>query len=147
VTFDAAAFGAMRREVGVSGPVVGFGSDRDDGAIRAATANAERAGVAAITAFRRAAISDAMPPEGVAPGLVIVNPPYGARIGDRRQLFALYAAMGRVLRERFAGWRVGIITSDGGLAKATGLPFLPMGESVAHGGLRIALYRTDVLQA
>lgn len=145
VTFDAAAFGAMRREVSVSGPVVGFGSDRDDGAIRAATANAERAGVAAATAFRRAAISDAMPPEGVAPGLVIVNPPYGARIGDRRQLFALYAAMGRVLRERFAGWRVGIITSDGGLAKATGLPFLPMGESVAHGGLRIALYRTDVL--
>lgn len=146
VTFDAAAFGAMRREVSVGGPVVGFGSDRDDGAIRAATANAERAGVAAATAFRRAAISDAMPPEGVAPGLVIVNPPYGARIGDRRQLFALYAAMGRVLRERFAGWRVGIITSDGGLAKATGLPFLPMGESVAHGGLRIALYRTDVLR-
>lgn len=146
VTFDAAAFCAMRREVSVSGPVVGFGSDRDDGAIRAATANAERAGVAGITAFRRAAISDAMPPEGVAPGLVIVNPPYGARIGDRRQLFALYAAMGRVLRERFAGWRVGIITSDGGLAKATGLPFLPMGESVAHGGLRIALYRTDVLR-
>lgn len=146
VTFDAAAFGAMRREVSVSGPVVGFGSDRDDGAIRAATANAERAGVAAATAFRRAAISDAMPPEGVAPGLVIVNPPYGARIGDRRQLFALYAAMGRVLRERFVGWRVGIITSDGGLAKATGLPFLPMGESVAHGGLRIALYRTDVLR-
>lgn len=146
VTFDAAAFGAMRREVSVSGPVVAFGSDRDDGAIRGATANAERAGVAAATAFRRAAISDAMPPEGVAPGLVIVNPPYGARIGDRRQLFALYAAMGRVLRERFAGWRVGIITSDGGLAKATGLPFLPMDESVAHGGLRIALYRTEVLR-
>jgi len=146
VTFDAAAFGAMRREVSVGGPVVAFGSDRDDGAIRAATANAERAGVSAATAFRRAAISDAMPPAGVAPGLVIVNPPYGARIGDRRQLFALYAAMGRVLRERFAGWRVGIITSDGGLAKVTGLPFLPMGESVAHGGLRIALYRTDVLR-
>jgi putative N6-adenine-specific DNA methylase len=146
-TFDAATFAAMRREVTVGGQVVGFGSDRDDGAIRASTANAERAGVAGVTAFRRAAISDAMPPEGVTPGLVIVNPPYGARIGDRRQLFALHAAMGRVLRDRFAGWRVGIITSDGGLAKATGLPFLPMGESVAHGGLRIALYRTDVLKA
>ncbi len=109
-------------------------------------ANAERAGVAALTAFRRAAVSDLVPPEGVVPGLVIVNPPYGARIGDRRQLFALYGAMGRVLRERFAGWRVGIITSDAGLAKATTLPFLPMGDTVAHGGLRIALYRTDVLR-
>ena len=145
-TFDPAVWAGLRREVTVAGPVCAFGSDRDDGAIRAASANAERAGVSSRVAFHRAAISDAMPPEGVAPGLVIVNPPYGARIGDRRQLFALYAAMGRVLRERFAGWRVGIITSDGGLAKATGLPFLPMGESVAHGGLRIALYRTDVLR-
>jgi putative N6-adenine-specific DNA methylase len=145
-TFDAGVFAGLRRERTVSGPVVGFGSDRDDGAIRSAVANAERAGVAALTAFRRAAVSDLVPPEGVASGLVIVNPPYGARIGDRRQLFALYGAMGRVLRERFAGWRVGIITSDAGLAKATALPFLPMGDSVAHGGLRIALYRTEVLQ-
>jgi putative N6-adenine-specific DNA methylase len=129
----------------VEGPVRFFGSDRDDGAIRSSVANAERAGVSGITAFRRAAVSDAVPPEGVEPGLVIVNPPYGARIGDRKQLFALYGAFGRVMRDRFGGWRVGLITSDGGLAKATGLTFLPMGETVAHGGLRIALYRTDVL--
>lgn len=144
-TFDAVAFAGLRRNVAVAGPVMAFGSDRDDGAIRAAVTNAERAGLAAMVAFHRAAVSDLVPPEGVAPGLVIVNPPYGARIGDRRQLFALYGALGRVLRERFAGWRVGIITSDAGLAKATSLPFLPMGDSVAHGGLRIALYRTDVL--
>jgi putative N6-adenine-specific DNA methylase len=145
-SFDAGVWAGMRREVAVAGPVMGFGSDRDDGAIRASVANAERAGVGAVTHFARAAISDAAPPDGVVPGLVIVNPPYGARIGDRRQLFALYATMGRMLRERFAGWRVGIITSDGGLAKAMGLPFVPMGESVVHGGLRIALYRTDVLR-
>jgi putative N6-adenine-specific DNA methylase len=98
-----------------------------------------------LCAFRRAGVSEAAPPEGVTPGLVIVNPPYGARIGDRKLLFALYGAFGRVMRERFGGWRVGLITSDGGLARATGLPFLPTGDSVAHGGLRIALYRTDVL--
>jgi putative N6-adenine-specific DNA methylase len=145
-TFDAVAFAEMKGAAPVvEGPVRFFGSDRDDGAIRSSVANAERAGVSGITAFRRAAVSDAVPPEGVEPGLVIVNPPYGARIGDRKQLFALYGAFGRVMRDRFGGWRVGLITSDGGLAKATGLTFLPMGETVAHGGLRIALYRTDVL--
>jgi putative N6-adenine-specific DNA methylase len=145
-TFDAQGWAAMKGvSAVVEGPVRSFGSDRDDGAIRASIANADRAGVAASCEFRRAAVSDAAPPEGVAPGLVIVNPPYGARIGDRKQLFALYGAFGRVMRDRFGGWRVGLITSDGGLARATGLAFLPMGESVAHGGLRIALYRTDVL--
>ena len=146
--FDPVRWAAMKAGAGaaaVAGPVVGFGSDRDDGAIRAASANAERAGVGGICAFRRAAISDAAPPAGVAPGLVIVNPPYGARIGDRRQLFALYGSLGRVLRERFGGWRVGIVTSDGGLARATGLDFLPVSDPVAHGGLRIALYRTEAL--
>jgi putative N6-adenine-specific DNA methylase len=53
--------------------------------------------------------------------------------------------MGDVLMERFRGWRVGIITDDGGLAKATNLPFLPQEAPVAHGGLKVKLYRTDPL--
>ena len=75
----------------------------------------------------------------------MVNPPYGARIGDRKLLFALYGALGQTLKTRFKGWRVGIVTSDGGLAKATGLPFLPPGPPVAHGGLGVTLWRTDPL--
>lgn len=120
------------------------GSDRDDGAIRASTANADRAGLAAITRFHRAAISDLARPDGP-PGLVMVNPPYGARIGDRKLLFALYGSLGKVLRDRFSGWRVGLVTSDPGLAKATALPFLPALPPVPHGGLRISLYRTAPL--
>ena len=85
-----------------------------------------------------------MPPEGP-PGLVIVNPPYGARIGDKKALYPVYGRLGQVLRERFAGWRVGIVTSEGGLASASGLPFLPDGPSIAHGGLRVMLYRTGPL--
>jgi putative N6-adenine-specific DNA methylase len=75
----------------------------------------------------------------------MVNPPYGARIGERKLLFALYGALGSTLKSRFKGWRVGLVTSDGGLAKATGLPFLPPGPPVSHGGLSITLWRTDVL--
>ena len=122
-----------------------FGSDRDAGAIRMSRENAARAGVAALTAFETRAVSDLAPPEGVAPGLVIVNPPYGARIGNPKLLYGLYGALGQVLKARFAGWRVGLVTSEAGLARATGLPFLPPGPAVPHGGLRVTLYRTAAL--
>ena len=109
-----------------------------------ATENAARAGVSAFTSFRQHAVSDLVPPAGP-PGLVIVNPPYGTRIGDKKPLFALYGALGEVLRQRFSGWRVGIVTTDAALAKATGLPFLPEGGPVLHGGLKVYLFRTGPL--
>lgn len=121
-----------------------YGSDRDAGAIRAASANADRAGVAGITSFHCHAISDLPRPEGQ-PGLVMVNPPYGARIGDRKLLFALYGALGKTLADRFRGWRVGLVTSDPALAKATALPFLPPAPPVSNGGLKVTLYRTAPL--
>jgi len=49
------------------------------------------------------------------------------------------------LLTRFASWRVGLITTDSSLAKATGLPFLPPSRSVSHGGLNVQLFRTAPL--
>ncbi len=144
-TFDAEAWHRMREVQSSRVPVAKcFGSDRDAGAIEMSRANAERAGVSAFTEFRQATISEAVPPDGP-PGLVMVNPPYGARMGDKAKLEPLYRAMGQVLRQRFTGWRVGMVTSEPKLAHATGLPFLPPGPPVPHGGLRIRLYRTAAL--
>mgnify|MGYP000499915135 CR=1 FL=1 len=51
-----------------------------------------------------------------------------------------------VLRSpRFKGWRVGIVTSEPSLARATGLPFREPGPIVAHGGLKVRLYQTGPL--
>lgn len=116
-----------------------YGSDRDDGAIRSSAANAERAGVADLCSFTRAAVSDLVRPEGPS-GLIMVNPPYGARIGNRKLLFALYGSLGAVLKDRFRGWRLGMVTSDAGLAKATGL-HLTAGPPVSFGGLQVKLYQ------
>jgi len=145
VSFDPASWEDMKQQ-GIARAVdqVFQGSDRNAGAVEMAAANAERAGVAENTRFLQAAVSDLQRPDGP-PGLVIVNPPYGARIGNKKLLFALYGALGQVLKERFSGWRVGIVTSDTALAKATQLPFLPFGPPVAHGGLKIRLYKTDPL--
>ncbi len=144
-TFDADAWEAMRAPT----PVLPaqqrcFGSDRDSGAIGMARANAARAGVADWTGFGVKPASDIAPPVDV-PGLVIVNPPYGARIGDKKGLYGLHAGLGAALKARFSGWRVGIVTSEPGLARATDLPFVEPGPPVAHGGLRVKLYRTPPL--
>jgi putative N6-adenine-specific DNA methylase len=122
------------------------GSDRDAGAIAMSRANAERAGVGDFTDFQQRAVSDLTPPEGPS-GLVIVNPPYGDRIGDKKQLGALYRSLGQVLQLRFQGWRVALITNEAGLASATGLPFATRYGPVAHGGLRVTLHLTKPLKA
>ncbi|MBS1300799.1 N-6 DNA methylase [Loktanella sp. SALINAS62] len=143
-TFDPGLFAALRRPVAAQSDLMFFGSDRDTGAVNMATMNAERAGVSASTRFVHHAVSDLQRPVG-APGLVMVNPPYGARIGNKNLLYPLYGALGKTLLDRFSGWRVGIVTSEPSLAKATGLPFTPTRITVPHGGLRITLHRTDPL--
>ncbi|WP_451985084.1 THUMP domain-containing class I SAM-dependent RNA methyltransferase [Azospirillum endophyticum] len=144
-SFDPARWQSLRGGGTATPPAVRFyGSDRDAGAITMSRANAERAGVSAWTEFTHHAISDLTPPEGP-PGLVIVNPPYGARIGEGKSLIPLYHAMGQTLKTRFAGWRVGIITNEAALAKATELPFEENGVSVSNGGIKVTLYRTGVL--
>ena len=145
ITFDRSAWEKMRSIKRQANTDVHFyGSDRDDGAVKMSAENAARAGVSALTTFMQRTISDIIPPCG-APGLVILNPPYGTRIGDAKKLTPLYQTIGAVLRSRFSGWRVGLLTSDATLAKMTGLPFLPTSAPVQHGGLRVSLFQTESL--
>lgn len=148
-TFDADEFArvksaAVAAAARAAAPFKLLGSDRDAGAIAMSRANAERAGVSGSTSFAQLAVSEVARPDGPA-GLVICNPPYGTRIGDKKQLAPLYRALGQMLVTRFSGWRVGLITTEPDLARSTGLPFLPPGPPIAHGGLRVTLYRTNPL--
>jgi putative N6-adenine-specific DNA methylase len=144
--FDLSAWQALQRAAPAATTAFKFyGSDRDEGAIAMSRANAVRAQVADVTAFTQHSISDLQPPPGP-PGLVIVNPPYGTRIGDKRPLHDLYAALGQVLMQRFKGWRVGLITADVALAKSTRLPFHPSPQNVNHGGLKVWLFQSRELR-
>jgi putative N6-adenine-specific DNA methylase len=86
------------------------GRDRDAGAIAASRANAERAGVAANIAFEQAPLSSLAPDGGA--GWIMTNPPYGERIGEVGALRDLYAAFGRLLRERRPGWSLAFLGAD-----------------------------------
>lgn len=144
-SFDQKAWDQMRFPAKPAQSTLQFhGSDRDPGAIRISRANAERADVAAVTQFSVIAVKELTAPEGPK-GLVIVNPPYGDRLSDKSRLSGVYRTLGDVLKTRFRGWRTGLITSDPALARSTGLPFLPSGAPVVHGGLRVKLYQTKAL--
>lgn len=147
-TFDAKAWQKLRDErtarAALTTDLRFHGSDRDANAISMSEANSHRAGVDTIATFTTCSASAIERPSGP-PGLVIVNPPFGERIGDRKKLQPLYRGLGQRLLDKFSGWRVGIITTDTALAKATGLPFLPPPAPVPHGGLRITLFRTAPL--
>ena len=142
-SFDAHAWAKMRENAAKAPPLQFFGFDRDQGAVQNARANAARAGVADCTAFACQPISALTRPD-TAPGLIMVNPPYGARIGNPAKLFGLYATLGQVLRDNFSGWRLGLVTSDRKLAHATGLPLQP-GPPIPHGGLKVQLFQSGPL--
>jgi len=144
-TFDEAAWQEMKKQG--STPTLAFhfyGFDRDAGAVNMSLANAERASVQEFTEFRTQTISDLTAPNGE-PGLVIVNPPYGVRISETKRLNPLYQSLGHVLKSGFGGWRVGLVTNSDKLAKATGLRFEQNPTSFSHGGLRVKLFKAQVL--
>ena len=140
--FDAALWSRLRDAALARAPAHPlpplFGSDRDAGAIEASLANAARAGVEAD--FARAALSAA--PGLAAPGpagAVVCNPPFGGRIGRGRDLRPLYQAFGNRVRALPPAWRVGLVTADQGLARATGLS-LSSALMTDHGGRKIFFF-------
>ena len=74
---------------------------------------------------------------GGKPGLVIINPPYGIRIGSAKQADELFKQLGRHLTRRFRGWQVALIAPRPALAR--GLPFAAKQMPLLHGGLKLTL--------
>ncbi len=113
-----------------------LGSDRDGGAIDAARANAERAGVAGHVTFSLRAISAIEPPAGC--GLVAANPPYGVRVGERHEIRNLYAQLGHVLRRRCAGWRLALFSPDPQLTAQIGFAMRSV-ATTTNGGIPVRM--------
>ncbi len=94
-------------------PIVG--SDRDPEAVAATRANAEAAGVGEVVRVAVAEVGAARPPAG--PGLVVTNPPYGERLGEKRALATLYAELGHLLKGRCPGWDAYLLSGDRDLTR------------------------------
>jgi len=105
--------GRARGEILPSAGAPILASDRDEGAVEAARANAERAGVLDDLSLDVRPLSAVEPPAG--PGWLVTNPPYGVRVGETDRLRNLYAALGRLARTQLTGWTIALLSADRGL--------------------------------
>lgn len=107
-------------------------SDLDAAILRMARDNAAEAGVTGIH-FAQTDMRELQP--AAENGLLILNPPYGGRLGEG-EAHRLYREIGESLRRSFGGWRKLVITPDASCEKLLGmrvrrrLPF-------RHGGLSV----------
>ncbi|MBU2644426.1 bifunctional 23S rRNA (guanine(2069)-N(7))-methyltransferase RlmK/23S rRNA (guanine(2445)-N(2))-methyltransferase RlmL [bacterium] len=114
-----------RESVGISNlpPIIGY--DADPKAIRNSVANLEKAGLSGFIHFEKRSLSELTPHPKTRekPGIVILNPPYGERMGRQHELRSLYRQLGEKLRQEFPGWHASLFTGNIPLGKDVGLPF------------------------
>ena len=118
-----------------------LGADRNAEAVESARRNAERAGLAGELSIERRELTDARPT--AERGLVLLNPPYGKRVGNPRTLGLLYREIGFVLRAHFRGWRAGVLVADRRLAESIRVP-VAAALPLSNGGLRVTLLRFEI---
>lgn len=96
-----------------------IGSDRDGGALGIARRNAAKAGVEQHISFVHQTLEEFQPP--AEPGTLLVNPPYGKRLGDEDELKELYHRIGDIMKQRCRGWTGYVLAGNLELAKHIGL--------------------------
>lgn len=116
-------------------------SDRDAGAVAAAQSNAARAGVSGDLAIVQQPLSALTLPD--APGVVIINPPYGIRVGEKAPLRNLFAQLGNVMRAQSPGWRLAMLSADRDLERQVRMPFTEVWKG-SNGGIPVRLVTAEV---
>jgi putative N6-adenine-specific DNA methylase len=87
-----------------------FGSDSDPRALAAARRNLAAAGIERAVTLEQI---DVLARTAPAPsGILVANPPYGERIGEKHELAAFYPKLGDALKRNFPDWSCHIFTAD-----------------------------------
>jgi putative N6-adenine-specific DNA methylase len=95
-------------------------TDRSAGAVAAARQNARKAGVDNLIEFEVCDFRETKIPEG-GPGVVVMNPEYGKRMGEKDHLEQLYEQIGDFFKKKCEGYKGYVFTGEPDLAKKIGL--------------------------
>jgi 23S rRNA G2445 N2-methylase RlmL len=138
---DAAAFASLREETAKRAQVPRklrlLGRDREQARIDEAVENAAAAGVGDLLELERGDALDLAPRAGWN-AWIVSNPPYGERVGDDRELGALYPRFVTLLRERCQGYRYAILSGNPLLSRALA-PLSPRRIPLKNGALECEL--------
>ena len=110
---------SAKKQTKKKAPAPIIASDIDPAMVNGARKNALTAGAETqiqfeVTDFAKTALPDE-------PGILIVNPEYGQRLGDEKALEPLYERLGDFFKQRCSGWRCAVFTGNLDLAKKIGL--------------------------
>jgi 23S rRNA (guanine2445-N2)-methyltransferase / 23S rRNA (guanine2069-N7)-methyltransferase len=110
-----------RREAGLGKlpPIVG--RDKDAQSFRAAEANIAAAGLADYIDIAQQDLTQQLPEAPAEHGLLVVNPPYGERLGEVNALRPLYARLGELMRGPLSQWQLALFTANPELAAQLGM--------------------------
>ena len=120
-------------------PLVGI--EQDPAVLAQARANAAAAGLAEHLSLEPGDFRDFSPPPG--PGILVCNPPYGDRLGRGDDLEALYADLGRMVRERCSGWTLWLLSGNPALTGALRLK-ASQRIAVSNGGIDCRWLRYEI---
>lgn len=135
-----------RAEAGIQQvpPITGF--DRDPHAIKVAIENIERANLRGYVHVEKRDLADFVPKAHTKAGLVVVNPPYGERLGEEEELKPLYATLGERLKKEFVDWQAAVFTGNPELGKVMGIRS-KRSYALFNGAIPCKLLLFDVVQS
>jgi putative N6-adenine-specific DNA methylase len=118
-------------------PLPIFGSDLYGRSLGHAVLNLREAGLEDVVKVKQVNLLELTAPAPT--GMLVTNPPYGVRLGEKEDLAEFYPALGTALKQKFAGWTAFIFTGDPELAKRIRLQ--PSRKPVLYNGaLECRLY-------
>lgn len=132
---------AQTQQLG-SAPCQIHASDQNPESVSIAARTFQAAGVATDIRLERTDLLTLEPP--AAQGVMLLNPPYGVRLGASNKLAELYPKIGDWLKQRWAGWRVYVFTGDARFQKLIGLTAskrIPL----FNGSLECRLYEFEIV--
>jgi putative N6-adenine-specific DNA methylase len=106
-----------RRKASAALPI--YGRDKSGDALALARDNLAKTGLTDAVQLKQMDILDGGPPAEA--GIIVMNPPYGERVGGKDDLAAFYPRLGDALKQRYAGWTAYVLSADMGLPKLIGL--------------------------
>lgn len=119
-----------------------FGSDIARDQVARAEQNLAVAGLQAAVTLEAADLLQRGAP--AAAGVLVANPPYGVRLGEKEDLDAFYPQLGDALKRNFAGWRCYFLSGDMELAKRIGLKASKR-TPLFNGGIECRLFEYKVV--
>jgi putative N6-adenine-specific DNA methylase len=96
-------------------PLAIFARDRYGDELKKARTNLEAAGLAGSIELKQADILDTGAP--AESGVMVANPPYGARLGEDAELAEFYPKLGDTLKKYYSGWRCYFFSGDARLPR------------------------------